>query len=155
MYRSGMGAMGRGQLEKMLLAEAVHLFHGDGCLSHDNEQNFERKLQPGAIAALENQLKTKLDRKQLDQETCINSEDYADNRLFNGVVHIYNRIILLHEDAPGLRGHGDSQTVFFFPPKTSPRHFHHQKVLCDDANIYICIALKIINTPVNRSSSLN
>ena len=30
--------------------------------------------------------------------------------------------------------------------KTRPRHFHHQKVLCDDANIYICIALKIINT---------
>jgi len=35
------------------------------------------------------------------------------------------------------------------------RHFHHQNVLCDDANIYICIAIKIINTPVNRSSSLN
>jgi hypothetical protein len=56
---------------------------------------------------------------------------------------------------PGLRGHGDSQTVVFFPPKTPPRHFHHQKVLCDDANIFICIALKIINTPVNRSSSLH
>jgi hypothetical protein len=91
-YRSGMGAMGRGQLEKMLLAEAVHLFLGDGCLSHDNEQNFKRKLQPGAIAALENQLKTKLNRKQLDQETRINSEDGAANCLFNGVVHIYNRI---------------------------------------------------------------
>ena len=75
MYRSGMGAMGRGQLEKMLLADAVHLFLGDGCLSHDNKQNFERKLQPGAISALENQLKTKLDRKQVDQETRINSED--------------------------------------------------------------------------------
>mgnify|MGYP006199778881 CR=1 FL=1 len=50
----------------MLLAEAVHLFLGDGCLCHDNEQNFERKLQPGAIAALENQLKTKLDPKKLD-----------------------------------------------------------------------------------------
>ena len=61
-------------------------------MSHDNEQNFERKLQPGAIAALENQLKTKLDRKQLDQETRINSEDDAANCLFNGVVHIYNRI---------------------------------------------------------------
>ena len=61
-------------------------------MSQDNEQNFERKLQPGAIAALENQLKTKLDRKQLDQETRINSEDDAANRLFNGVVHIYNRI---------------------------------------------------------------
>ena len=56
---------------------------------------------------------------------------------------------------PGLRGHGDSQTVVFFPPKTPPRHFHHQKVLCDDANISICITLKIINTPVNRSLSLN
>ena len=51
---------------------------------------------------------------------------------------------------------GDSQTVVFLPPKTMPRHFHHQKVLCDNANIYICIALKKINTPVvNRSSSLN
>ena len=78
-YRSGMGAMGRGQLEKMLLAEVVLLFLGDGCLSHDNEQNFERKLQPGAIAALENQLKTKLDRKQVDQETRINSEDDTTN----------------------------------------------------------------------------
>ena len=59
--------------------------------------------------------------------------------------------------SPGLRGHGhgDSQTVVFFPPKTPPRHFHHQKVLCDDANIYICIALEIINTPVNRPSSLH
>ena len=56
---------------------------------------------------------------------------------------------------PGLRGHGDSQTVVVFPPKTTPRHFHHQKGLCDDANIYICIALKIINTPINRSSSLH
>ena len=78
-YRSGMGAMGRGQLEKMLLADAVHLFLGDGCLSHDNKQNFERKLQPGAISALENQLKTKLDRKQVDQETRINSEDDTTN----------------------------------------------------------------------------
>ena len=43
---------------------------------------------------------------------------------------------------------GDSQTVVFLPPQTMPRHFHHQKVLCDNANIYICIALKIINTPV-------
>ncbi len=56
---------------------------------------------------------------------------------------------------PGLRGHVDSQTVVFFPPKTPPRHFHHQKVLRDDAIIYICITLKIINTPVNGSSSLN
>jgi hypothetical protein len=62
---------------------------------------------------------------------------------------------LAHAHPPGLRGHGDSQTVVFFPPKTPPRHFHHQKVLCDDANIYICIALKIINTPVNRLSSLH
>jgi len=60
-YQSGMGATGRGQIEKMLLAEAVHLFLGDGCLCHDNEQNFDRKLQPGAIAALENQLEIKLD----------------------------------------------------------------------------------------------
>ncbi len=44
------------------------------------------------IAALENQLKTKVDRKQLEQETRINSEDDAANRLFNGVVHIYNSI---------------------------------------------------------------
>ena len=44
---------------------------------------------------------------------------------------------------------------YFFPPKTPPRYFHHQKVLCDNANIYSCIALKIINTPVNRSSSLH
>ena len=44
-----MGATGRGQVEKMLLAEAVHLFLDDGCLSHDNKQNFERKLQPGAM----------------------------------------------------------------------------------------------------------
>ena len=91
-YCSGMGAMGRGQLEKMLLTEAVHLFLGDGCLNRINEQNFEQKLQPGAIAVLENQLKTKLNRKQLDQETRINSEDDAANRLFNRVVHIYNRI---------------------------------------------------------------
>jgi cupin superfamily acireductone dioxygenase involved in methionine salvage len=64
-YRSGLGATGRGQVEKMLLAEAVHLFLDDGCLSHDNEQNFERKLQPGAIAALGNQFKTKLDQKKI------------------------------------------------------------------------------------------
>ncbi len=51
--------------------------------------------------------------------------------------------------SPLLRGHGDSQTVVLFPPKTPPRHFHHQKVLCNKSNIYICIALKIINTPVN------
>jgi hypothetical protein len=44
------------------------------------------------MAALENQLKTKLDRTKLDQETCINSDDDAANRLFNGIVHIYNRI---------------------------------------------------------------
>ena len=63
-----------------------------------------------------------------------------------------------HDQAstPGLREHGDSQTVVIFPPKTPPCHFHHQKVLCGDANIYICIALKIINsTPVNRSLSLH
>ena len=64
----------------------------DGCLCHNNEQNLKRKLQPGAIAALENQLKTKLDPKKLDEETRINREDDAANRLFNGVVHIYNRI---------------------------------------------------------------
>lgn len=87
-YRSGMGASGRGQLEKMLLSEALHLFLGD------TAGISERKLQPGAIAALESRLKTKLDRKKLDQETCINSEDDAANRLFNGVVHIYNRINL-------------------------------------------------------------
>jgi hypothetical protein len=46
-YRSGMGASGRGQLEKMLLSEAMHLFLGDSA------GNTERKLQPGAIAALE------------------------------------------------------------------------------------------------------
>ena len=57
--------------------------------------------------------------------------------------------------SPGLRGHGDSQTVVLFSPKTPPRHFHCQKVLCDDANIYIRIALQIINTPINRSSSLH
>jgi len=33
-----------------------------------------------------------LDRKKLDEETRINSEDDAAKRLFNGVVHIYNRI---------------------------------------------------------------
>ena len=49
------------------------------------------------------------------------------------------------DESPELRGHSDRQTVVFFL----------SKVLCDDANIYICIALKIINTPVNRSSSLN
>ena len=87
-----MGATGGGQVEKMLLAEAVHLFLGDGYLSHNNELNFERKLQPGAIAALENQLKTKLDPTKLHEESCINREDDAANRLFNGVVHIYNRI---------------------------------------------------------------
>jgi len=52
-------------------------------------------------------------------------------------------------------GHGDSQTYFFSPPKTLPRHFHHQKFVCNNANIYISVALKIINTPVNRSLSLN
>jgi hypothetical protein len=45
--------------------------------------------------------------------------------------------------------------IFFSPPKTPPRHFHHQKFVCNDANIYISVALKIINTPVNRSLSLN
>jgi hypothetical protein len=63
-----------------------------------------------------------------------------------------------HHPPPPHQGLEDTVTVrpyiVFFPPKTPPpRHFHHQKVLCD-ANIYICIALKIINTPVNRSSSL-
>ena len=59
LYRSsGMGVKGRGQLEKMLLTEALHLFLGDGCLSPNSGQNLQQKLQPGAIAALENQLKT-------------------------------------------------------------------------------------------------
>ena len=65
------------------------------------------------------------------------------------------RIKHLLYGTPGLRGHSDSQTVAFFPPKTPPRHFDHQKVFCDDANIYSCIALKILNTPVNRSLSLH
>ncbi len=55
---------------------------------------------------------------------------------------------------PPLRGHGDSQTLVLFPPKTLPRHFHHQQVLCNKPNIYICITLKRINTPFNGSSSL-
>ena len=59
-------------------------------------------------------------------------------------------------NTPRLRRHGDSQTEVFFPPRTPSRRFHHQKVLCNDANIYICIALKIIiNTPLHRSSSLD
>ena len=88
----GMGAKGRGQLEKMLLSEALHLFLGDGSLSCKRDQNTQHKLKPGAIASLENKLKTKLDRMKLDQENCINSDDDSANYLFNGVVHIYNRI---------------------------------------------------------------
>jgi hypothetical protein len=55
---------------------------------------------------------------------------------------------------PLLRGHGDSQTIVLFPFKTLPHHFHHQKVLCNEHNNNICIALEIINTPINQSSSL-
>ncbi len=58
------------------------------------------------------------------------------------------------EGPPLLRGHGDSQTLVLFPPKTLPRHFHRQKVLWDKPNIYICIALKIVNTPIYQSLSL-
>jgi hypothetical protein len=69
------------------------------------------------------------------------------------VLHNPTRIIKQHllGGTPLLRGHGDSQTVVLIPPKTLPHHFHRQKVLCDEPNIYICIALKIINTPVNGS----
>jgi hypothetical protein len=60
-YRSGMGAKGRGQLEKKLLSEVLHLFLGDGCLPSNSALNWQHKLQPGTIAALEDQLMTKLD----------------------------------------------------------------------------------------------
>ncbi len=39
------------------------------------------------------------------------------------------RVYLGVADTPALRGHGDSQTVVFFPPKTSPRHFQVRKDL--------------------------
>ncbi len=41
---------------------------------------------------LEKELKTKLDSSQLDKETWINCEDEAASCLFNGVLHMYNRI---------------------------------------------------------------
>ncbi len=39
-------------------------------------------------------------------------------------------------NTPRFRGHGDSQTVVFFPPKTPPCHFHHRKILCDEPSNY-------------------
>ena len=92
MYRSGQGAKGRGQLEKKLLSEVLHIFLGD-CLPADNNLNGHRKLQPGTVASLENHLTIKLDRtRKLDKETHINQENDAAGRLFNGVNHIYNCI---------------------------------------------------------------
>jgi hypothetical protein len=91
-YRSGTGAKGKGQLEKQLLSEALHLFLGDGCLPVDIALCWKRKLQHGTIAALEKKLTTKLDRTRLDKETRINWDDDAASHLFNGVHHIYNRI---------------------------------------------------------------
>ena len=88
MYRSGQGAKGRGQLEKKLLSEVLHIFLGD-CLPADNNLNGHRKLQPGTVASLENHLTIKLDRTKLDKETHINQENDAAGRLFNGVNHIF------------------------------------------------------------------
>ncbi len=56
--------------------------------------------------------------------------------------------------APTLRGHGDSQTVIFFSPKTPPRRFHRQKVLCDKPSQFVRITLHLINTPIRRSPLL-
>jgi hypothetical protein len=56
--------------------------------------------------------------------------------------------------SPTLRGHGDSQTIIFFSPKTPPRHFHHQKVLCNEPSQFVQITLHSINTPIRRSPLL-
>jgi hypothetical protein len=54
----------------------------------------------------------------------------------NGIDIRYQSFSYVVCGAPRLRGHGDSQTVVFLFPKTTHRHFHQQKVLCDDANFF-------------------
>jgi hypothetical protein len=95
-YQSGTGAKGNRLLERKLLCEVVHLFLGD-CMplvqNHvENHHYMSRQLKHGVISALEKELKTKLDRSQLDKEIQINCEDDAASHLFNGVLHICNRI---------------------------------------------------------------
>jgi hypothetical protein len=75
-------------------------------------------------------------------------------RAHHGNANIKGALRGANKASPLLREHCDSQTIVLFPPKTPPHHFHRQKVLCNKPNIYICIALKIINTPINRSSLL-
>jgi hypothetical protein len=81
-YRSGQGAKGRGQLEKKLLSEMLHLLLGDGCLSAENHLNGHRKLQPGTIASLEDKLTIKVDRIKLDKETQINQDTMRCSMVF-------------------------------------------------------------------------
>jgi hypothetical protein len=52
----------------------------------------KRKLEPGAIAFLEKELKTKLDRLTLLKELRINWDNDEASQLFNGVHHTYNHI---------------------------------------------------------------
>ncbi len=58
----------------------------------ENHRYLSRQLKHGVILALEKELKTKLDRSQLDKETWINHEDNDTCCLFNGVLCIYNCI---------------------------------------------------------------
>ncbi len=61
-------------------------------LRADVYRYFVWRLEPGAIAALEKQLTTKLDRTRLDKECRINQDNDAVSQLFSRVHHIYNRI---------------------------------------------------------------
>jgi hypothetical protein len=95
-YRSGTGAKGNGKFERKLSWEVMELFLGDCVpLSADVHCYLKRKLEPGAIASLEKELKTKLDRSTLEKESRINWDNDAANGLFNGAHHIYNRINLV------------------------------------------------------------
>jgi hypothetical protein len=58
----------------------------------ENHRYLSCQLKHGAISALVKELKTRLDRSQLDKETPNNCEDNAACCLFNDVLHIYNRI---------------------------------------------------------------
>jgi hypothetical protein len=74
-YRSGTGPKGKGQLERTLLWDVMELFLG-ACVPSPADVHcyLDCKLQPGAIASLEKQLTTKLNRSTLDKESRINRD---------------------------------------------------------------------------------
>jgi hypothetical protein len=61
-------------------------------LRSDVDCYLEWKLEEGAIAALDKQLTTKLDRSRLNKELEINQDNVAVSQLFNSAHHIYNCI---------------------------------------------------------------